>query len=454
MLPVGTFQTKEWKASLKTQKYIPNRNGGMIILNSTNDREKIPNRDASISHKSSNAKSDSGGQASFKIGVGGLYITDDDKRMVLDVLNSNRLSYGTYTRSFEQKFANLHDSRYGVFTNSGTSSLEIAVAALKEKYGWQNGDEIIVPAITFIATSNIVLLNSLVPVFVDVDPLTYNIDPSKIREKITARTRAIIPVHLLGLPADMDPIMAISREFNLIIIEDSAETMFARYRGKPVGSFGEISCFSTYVAHYIVTGVGGINLTSDPQDAVLLRSLMNHGRDSIYMNIDDDNLSDRNKLHEVVERRFNFVRIGYSYRATEMEAALGLSQLNRYKEIVFKRKENADKLVRGLSDLREFMQLPTVPDGVEHTFMLFGLMEKTGSKRELVNYLEDNGIETRDLLPLINQPIYRKIFGNLDRKYPVADSINRNGFYIGTHQYLTERDIDYVTKVFHSFYKR
>ena len=390
----------------------------------------------------------------FKIGVGGLKITAQDKRMILEVLNSNRLSYGPYTKAFEKKLAELHSSKYGIFTNSGTSSLEIAVAALKEKYGWEDGDEVLVPAVTFIATSNIVLLNNLTPVFVDVDPFTYNINPAKIREKITSRTKAIIPVHLLGLPADMDPILAIASEFNLRVIEDSAETMFAKYKGKTVGSFGEISCFSTYVAHYIVTGVGGMNLTSDPHDAVLLRSLMNHGRDSIYMNIDDDDVLDADRLHEVVERRFNFVRVGYSYRATEMEAALGLSQLSRYKAMVSKRKANANSLIKGLTDLNEFLQLPFIPVGVEHTFILFGIVEKTGGKRELVNFLEDNGIETRDLLPLINQPVYRKMFGNLDYQYPVAASLNKNGFYIGTHQYLRKKDIDYVTKIFHSFYKR
>ena len=172
------------------------------------------------------------------------------------------------------------------------------------------------------------------------------------------------------------------------------------------------------------------------------------------MNIDDDDVLDADRLHEVVERRFNFVRVGYSYRATEMEAALGLSQLSRYKAIVSKRKANANSLIKGLTDLNEFLQLPFIPVGVEHTFMLFGIVEKTGGKRELVNFLEDNGIETRDLLPLINQPVYRKMFGNLDYQYPVAASLNKNGFYIGTHQYLRKKDIDYVTKIFHSFYKR
>lgn len=388
------------------------------------------------------------------IGVGGLEITDEDKLMVNKVLDSNRLSYGPVTKEFESTFASLHDSKFGIFTNSGTSSLEIAIAALKEKYNWSDGDEVLIPAVTFVATANVVIMNNLKPVFVDVNPYTFNIDENKIREKITERTRCIIPVHLLGLPASMDPIMKVAREYNLRVVEDSAETMFAKYRGQSVGSFGDISCFSTYVAHYIVTGVGGINLTSDPELAVMLRSLMNHGRDSIYISMDDSKNSNSKNLHEVVEKRFRFVRLGYSYRATEMEAALGLSQLNRYKKILYQRKYVANRFLNELNDLNEYLQLPFTPTDREHTFMLFGLVEKTNSKRQLVNFLEDHGIETRDMLPLINQPIYEKLFGNLSNKYPEADFLNNNAFYIGCHQYVSDDDINFVSSKIHEFYKR
>ena len=290
------------------------------------------------------------------IGVGGLEITKEDKQMVNRVLDSNRLSYGPYSKKFEEEFARIHDSKFAIFTNSGTSSLHIAVAALKEKYAWNDGDEVIVPAVTFVATSNVVLHNGLVPIFVDVDPNTFNIDTSKIEEKISERTKAIIPVHLLGLPADMDPIINIAKKHRLKIIEDSAETMFARYKGRAVGSLGDIGCFSTYIAHYIVTGVGGLNTTADKDLAIRLRSLMNHGRDSIYLNIDDDNTDDKQKLREIISKRFKFVTLGHSFRATEMEAALGLSQLNRKDEIIARRKIIAAKYLKGLSDLNEYLQ--------------------------------------------------------------------------------------------------
>ena len=388
------------------------------------------------------------------IGVGGLELTKEDKEMVNKVLDSNRLSYGPYVKQFESEFAKMHDSKFGIMTNSGTSSLHISVAALKERHGWEDGDEILVPAVTFIATSNVVLHNNMRPVFVDVEPNTFNIDPKLIEEKITSRTRAIMPVHLLGLPADMDPIMKIAKKHKLKVIEDSAETMFARYKGKSVGSFGDIGCFSTYIAHYIVTGVGGLNTTSDPDLAVMLRSLMNHGRDSIYISIDDDNRQSKEKMKEIISKRFSFVSLGHSFRVTEMEGALGLSQLRRKDEIIRRRKEIAARYLKGLSDLKEHLQFQETPKDRDNVYMLFGMVCRGDEKKELIQFLEDSHIETRDLLPLLNQPIYKRIFGDIENDYPAAKKINDSGFYIGCHQYITDKEVDYVIAKFHEFFKR
>src|SRR5262249_5744359 len=158
----------------------------------------------------------------------------------------------------------------GLMCNSGTSALQIALAALKEVYGWQDGDEVLVPALTFVATPNVVFYNNLKPVFVDVDPQYFTIEPSKIEAKITPRTRAVMPVHIGGLPCDMDPILELACRHDLRIVEDSAEAMFSCYRGRPVGSFGDVGCFSTYVAHMLVTGVGGVCTTNDPGLIVIL----------------------------------------------------------------------------------------------------------------------------------------------------------------------------------------
>jgi dTDP-4-amino-4,6-dideoxygalactose transaminase len=356
------------------------------------------------------------------------------------------------SRRFEARFAKAHGCEFGVFCNSGTSALHIALAAIKEKRGFRDGDEVLVPAVTFVATANIVIHNGLKPVFVDVDPATYNLDPAQLERRATKRTRAVIPVHMMGLPCDMDPILAFAKGRGLSVVEDSCETLFARYRGRPVGSFGDAGCFSTYVAHYIVTGVGGFALTRDADLAVRLRSLMNHGRDSIYVSIDDDKGVSRERLREIVSRRFQFVSLGHSFRATEFEAAVGLGQMDAKASIVRARQGNARILSEGLRDLSDRLQLPCVPEGREHMFMMYPIVLREEPKTGLVNFLEERRIETRDIPQLINQPVYRKLFGDLEPEYPAAARINRSGFYVGCHQWLKRGDLEYMIDCIHDYF--
>jgi len=393
--------------------------------------------------------------AAAPLGLGVADITALQRHYVNDVLRKNRLSYGEYTRRFEREFARLHDRRYAIFCNSGTSALQVAVHALKELYGWRDGDEVLVPAVTFVATSNVVLQNRLRPVFVDVEPDHFGIDPAQLERHLSARTRALIPVHLFGQPCDMDPILEFASRNNLRVLEDSCETMFVRYKGRPTGSWGEAACFSSYVAHLIVTGVGGFAVTNDKSLATLMKSLMNHGRDHIYLSIDDDDTTDTEQLRQIVSRRFSFVQVGYSYRATEMEAALGVGELARHEQILRGRQANARYLSESLRDLEEFLQLPGQRKDAEHAYMMYPLVTRGAVDREdLLLHLEKAGIETRYLMPLINQPIYRKLYGDLEPRYPVAARLNRNGFAIGCHQGLGRADLDYVSDVFHAYFGR
>lgn len=392
------------------------------------------------------------GMSRREVGVGGFKTSPRARRYVLQALDAGRLSYGPFHRRFEAAFAREHDSKHAVFLNSGTSALHIALQALKERHGWRDGDEVIVPAVTFVATANIVRHNNMTPVFADVDPLTYTLKPEEFEKKISRRTRAVIPVHLLGLPADMDPILAIAKRRRLRVIEDSAETMFARYKGRKVGSMGDIGCFSTYVAHYIVTGVGGLATTSDPELYVRLRSLMNHGRDSIYLSIDDDRDAKGRKLHEIVAKRFKFVTAGHSFRATELEAALGLAQLEEKDGIVEARTSMAARLSEGLRPFADRLQLPWCPPDREHTYMLYGVVLRGRDKTPLVNFLEDRGVETRDLLPLVSQPVYKKAMAR--ERLPIARELDRSGFYIGCHQYMSAADADYVVEQFAAYFRR
>lgn len=388
----------------------------------------------------------------YQIGVGGLELSNEEKRLANEVLDSNRLTYGPYTKRFEKEFAETHHCNFALFMNSGTSALHVSLAALKDMHGWSDGDEVLVPAVTFVATSNIVLHNNMTPIFVDVEPDTYNIDPAKIEEKISKKTRAIIPVHLLGLPASMGTIMEIAKTYRLSVIEDSCECMFANYQGKPVGSMGDVGCFSTYVAHFLVTGVGGIATTNNAELAINLRSLMNHGRDSIYISCTDDQVLEKEKREEIIYKRFSFVHVGHSFRCTELEAAIGIGQLNRRDFIIKRRSEIAKKYLTELSVLSEFIQLPICPPDRTHSYMLFGIICKKCNKRELVNYLENLNIETRDMLPLINQPIYKRLYGNIEKNYPVSKWINENGFYIGCHPFMKEEEVDFVIQAFKNYF--
>ena len=391
-----------------------------------------------------------------QIGVGGFRTSERAKQLVLEVLESNRITAGPMMSRFESEIASIHGCRFGLMSNSGTSALQIALGALKEMHGWRDGDEVLVPALTFVATANVVLYNGLVPAFVDVEPHYYDMDPSQIERRITPRTRAIMPVHIGGLPCDMDPILDIARRHNLCVVEDSAETMFARYRGRSVGSFGDAGCFSTYAAHIITTGVGGVSITSNPDLLVIMKSIMNHGRDSIYIRMDDDAGRTGSDLFEIADRRFSFVRLGHSFRCTEMEAALGIAQLEEREQHWNTRQRLAARYSAGLEPLSDRLQLPGVRSECDHAFMFYPLVMRDTAKprADLIAYLENHGIETRYLLPLINQPVYRSMFGNLDAEYPVAASLNERAFYVGSHPEMTDTDADYVIECLHSYFNQ
>lgn len=391
-----------------------------------------------------------------KIGVGYALITDLEKKYVNMALDSGRLSPGPFVQKFEKKFAEMHKQKYGIACNSGTSSLHVALEALKEKYSWNQNSEVLVPAITFIATSNAVMHAGMKPVFVDVDSRTYNIDTKLIEEKITENTVAIMPVHTFGQPCEMDSIVKIATKYGLKIVEDCAEAHFAVYKGRPVASFSNIAGSSTYVAHTITTGIGGVITTDDTNLAEIARSLIAHGRACTCENCIAYNSKQVCKLRMQTEmdRRFMMIRLGYSYRIGELEGALGVAQLENKDFIINTRKANAKILTDGLKDVEQYLQLPYYPEYVEHSFMMYPLVikdDKAFTRNEIVKYLEQNNIETRPMLPLLNQPIYKEIFGDIEKDYPVAQWINNNGFYVGCHHGLSKEELNMIIKTIHAF---
>lgn len=363
------------------------------------------------------------------IGMANWEVTHKQKKLIKEVLNSGRLTYGDKTRELEKRFAEIHGVKYALFTSSGTAALKIALHALKERHGWKDGDEVIIPAVTFVATMNVVLMNNLKPVLVDVSKDTVNMDIAEIQEVITKRTVAIMPVHLLGQPADMTNIMYIAKKHKLKVIEDSCETMFVN-KVK-----GDIACFSTYLAHLLVTGIGGFITTNDEKLATVMRSMMFHGRDESYLNIDD-----KSDIH----KKFYFPRFGYSDRMTELEAALGLGDLDNWQQMIDKRQYNAGYLIGGLGQLP--ISFPII-NTAEHAFMFFPMLVE--KRDQLAKFLEDKRIDTRLMMPLTTQPVAKPY---LKGKYSNADYINKHGLLIGCHQYLTKGDLDHIIYCIKEFY--
>lgn len=399
-----------------------------------------------------------GGICMKKIGVGYASVSDLEKKYVLEALENEKLSQGKFVSKFEKKFSYMHGQIYGVMCNSGTSALHLSLLALKEYYGWDENTEILVPAITFIATSNAVLHAGMCPVFVDVDSKSYNMDSNEIEKHISNRTKCIIPVHCFGMPCEMDKIVEIAERYHLTILEDCAEAHFAKINGRTIGSFSEISAFSTYVAHTLTTGVGGIMCTSNLEIVEILRSLVAHGRACTCERCiaSDANQVCRKRMETDIDRRFMFIRLGYSCRVGELEGALGLAQLERLDEIMNARHNNAEYLIRGLEAVEDYLQLPRHPEYIEHTYMMFPLVlteDSNVERDEFARYLEGNNIETRPMLPLLNQPVYKEIFGNIEDKYPVAKYINSHGVYIGCHHGLTRQELDYQIKIILGFFK-
>lgn len=383
-----------------------------------------------------------------RVGIGTADIRDEDVVRVNQVLSSGRLSAGPMMAEFEAGFANAHGVRHASMCNSGTGALQLSVQALKERYGWPARAEVIVPAMTFVATVNAVLFNGLVPVLVDIDPLTFTMDPRLLAEAVSSATVAVIPVHLFGQPADMTTIMDIAHRHDLRVIEDSAEAAFVRHRGRFVGSFGDFGCFSTYMAHIVTTGVGGLAITDDAANAMRFASLMNHGRNPAYLRIDDDEGLSDDELLRIVWSRYEFVSIGQSFRVTELEAAMGIGQLARIDEILSARRDVAAALSAGLAG--EDLQLPIIAEGNEHAFMMYPIVcLRPGTRDRLIVALERAGVETRLLLPVLGQPCYRGILEYPAGRFPVAEHALENGFYVGSHQHMSAADVDHIAEIVH-----
>lgn len=386
-----------------------------------------------------------------QVTVGTFKATPRMRALIGEVLDTGRISYGPMSLAFEQRFAALHGCAYAILSNSGTSALQVALQALKELHHWRDGGQVIVPVGTFIATANIVNHNRMVPVVVDVDPESYNISVEALERAMGKEAVATIPVHMFGRPADMPAITALAKARGLTLLEDSCESMFVSSGGQPVGSLGAVGCFSLYVAHLLVAGVGGVCTTNDPELAAKIRSLVNHGLEIGNLN-PGANFAPR----PMVGRKFLFSSRGHSFRLTELEAAVALAQLDTYQTMLRQRRENAARLIAGLRDINERHGKPlTLPDlNADSAWMMLPLVlnQRGGAlvdKTPLTLWLNERGIETRDLPSLLGQPCYAYL--NPDN-YPVGKWLWQSGFYIGTHENLEPADIEYVLEAIDGYF--
>lgn len=351
---------------------------------------------------------------------------EEELKNVTEAVKSGWISSkGKFITEFEEKFAQYCGVKYGIATCNGTVALHLALTSLNIG----KGDEVIIPALTFIATANVVKYTGATPVFVDSDPNYLCIDPRKINEAITVKTKVIIPVHLYGHPCDMDPIMDIAKKYNLFVIEDAAEAHGAEYKRKKVGSFGDVNCFSFYGNKTITTGEGGMCLTNNEKLAQKMRILRDHG-----MNLN---------------KKYWYDIVGFNYRMTNIQAAIGVAQLKKLNKFVEKKRKIAGWYIEGLKDLEKkgaikpHLEMPWA----KCIYWMYSILikEKFGiSRDELMKKLGENGIETRPFFyPINTMPPYK----SNQESIPLAEVLSNCGLNLPSSVKLLAKEAKSICQV-------
>ena len=353
------------------------------------------------------------------------HLDDNDRKCVAETLAASEISgtAGTFIPEFESAFAEYCGVPHGVATTNGTAALHLALATLS--IGPE--DEILVSTLTNMATFFAVLYQGAKPVPVDVEPDTWNMNPALLEFLVTPRTKAILVVHLFGHPVDMDPVLSVARKHNLFVIEDAAEAHGAEYKGKRTGSLGDIGCFSFYANKIITTGEGGMLVTRDKKYADRARNL----KSLAYGN----------------ENRFMHSDIGFNYRMTNMQAALGCSQLKRIDFSIESKRGIANFYNNALRDIAD-LQLPVEKPYAKNVYWMFHLVLRGGFKGkrvEVMRELKEKGVETREsFIPYNMQEIFLKKGLTEQDLCPVANDIGQNGFYLPSGPVLSEQELDYT----------
>lgn len=354
-------------------------------------------------------------------------IAKNAQKYVLDCLKTGWISSaGQYIEKFEKKFAKFCGCKYALSCTNGTSALHLALEALDIK----EGDEVIIPTLTMIASAFAVCYCGAKPILVDCKKDTYNLDPALIEKKITSKTKAIMPVHLYGHAVNMDPLLKLARKYNLYVVEDAAEGHGGRYKEKPLGSLGDIGCFSFYANKIVTCGEGGMIVTNNKkiyQKAKMIKDLAHSPK-----------------------KRFFHLRLGFNYRMTNLQAALGLAQLEEVKKYIKIKRWMAKKYNQGLAKV-EGLILPVEKDYAFNVYWMYAVLvdekEFGMSCQQLRKKLSQEGIDTRAFfIPVHKQPVFQKMGWYKKEKYPVAETVSQMGCYLPSGLAITPKQIDQVVE--------
>lgn len=350
----------------------------------------------------------------------------NEKKYVDECLDTSWISSkGHFVSDFERAFAGYIGKDFATGVFNGTVAIHLAMVAL----GIKEGDEVIVPTFTYVASANPIMMVGAKPVFVDSLMDGWQMDPSDVERKITRKTKAIVVVHLYGHPCDMDAIMAIAKKHNLYVIEDCAEAIGSEYKGKKVGSFGHISCFSFFGNKTITTGEGGMVMTDDP---VLYEMCCHYKAQGVSKT--------REYWHDVV---------GYNYRMTNIQAAIGLAQLEKIEEKVSNKEMLGQWYQKYLAETPLVFHTPN--PGVRHTYWMCSVLARNEQDRiNLRKYLADNGVETRPTFPTIHKmPMY-----STGETFPVGEELSGRGINLPSYPALQEQDIINICQIIKDFYNK
>jgi len=410
------------------------------ILKLSEDYFKITNKNDFVPYVSS-------------IPVSGKVLDENDLKNLMKSSLDLWLTAGDFTESFEKKIRNYLGMRHALFVNSGSSANLLALSSLKIFYELEDGDEVITSAVNFPTTINPILQNNLKPVFVDAEEGTYNIDPELIKNAITEKTKGIVLAHTLGNPFDLEKIKEICENNNLFLMEDMCDAFGAKYNGEFVGSFGDVATLSFYPAHHITTGEGGAVLTNKPKLKKIIESLRDWGRDCYCAPGKDNTCKKRfdwqlGGLPHGYDHKYIYSHVGYNLKASDMQAAVGLSQMDKLDYFIEKRRENFNYLYKGFSSFKEF-DLPKWQKNAEPSWFGFPLTindKAKFSRAELMDKYSENRIGTRFLFGgnILLQPAYSDLNLGNPEEYPIANKVVNNTFWIGVYPGLSKEMLDFI----------